>query len=103
MGMLEKLTQELNLTPDQVAKIGPIIDTARAKTKAIRQDTTLTADQQKAQIEPIHKQEMVDIKALLTPAQLATLKSVKKVGAPVGATPPSTAPTTTTTPTTPTN
>ena len=77
-GELQKLTQELSLTPDQVSKIQPIIDDAKAKVKAIRQDATLTPDQQKAQIAPIHKQEMTDIRALLTPDQIATLKSLHK-------------------------
>jgi len=75
---LQKLTQELNLTPDQVSKIQPIVDAAKAKVKAIRQDATLTPDQQKAQIAPIHKQEMQDIRAILTPEQIATLKSLHK-------------------------
>ena len=88
---IQKLTDELTLSPDQVSKITPIIDTAKAQIKAIRQDATLTADQQKAQVGPIRKQENKDIEAQLTSVQLATYKSLRKnhgQPAPVPATTP---------------
>ena len=37
--MKEELRKELNLTPEQVAKISPIIDKTAAQLKQIRQDT----------------------------------------------------------------
>jgi len=88
---IQKLTDELTLSPDQVSKITPIIDAAKAQIKAIRTDATLTPDQQKAQVGPIRKQENKDIEAQLTSVQLATYKSLRKnhgQPAPVPATAP---------------
>lgn len=77
-GELQRLTEELSLTPTQISEIKPVIESAHAQIKPIRQNASLTPDQKRAQIEPIRKQEEIDIRAFLTPSQLATLKSLSK-------------------------
>ena len=60
--IVNKLTAELQLTPDQQTQIGPIIDDTRAQIRAIYEP----AD---AQHEKIRQQGRERIRAILTPEQ----------------------------------
>ncbi len=68
---LEHLTKELDLTPDQQAKVSPIVDGAKPQIQAIRQEamqkTRAVMEDCTAQIRP-----------LLTPPQQAKLDAIKK-------------------------
>jgi Spy/CpxP family protein refolding chaperone len=68
---LEHLTKELNLTPQQQAQIGPIVDQAKPQIKAIHQEamqkTKAVMDSTEAQIRP-----------LLTAEQQQKLDAIKK-------------------------
>jgi len=66
---LGRLTHELNLTPDQQAKIGPILDDTAAKVQKIHQ-------QEFESIRPILKASDDQIAALLTPDQQARMKEL---------------------------
>ena len=68
---LEHLTKELDLTPDQQAKVAPIVDQAKPQIKAIHQEamerTRAVMENATAQIRP-----------LLTPEQQVKFDAVKK-------------------------
>lgn len=68
---LEHLTKELDLTPDQQAKVGPIVDQAKPQIQAIHKEamekTRAVMENSAAQIRP-----------LLTPQQQAKFDAIKK-------------------------
>jgi periplasmic protein CpxP/Spy len=75
---MQKLTQELNLTPDQQTKIKPIFQQAHAQAKTIRQDTTLNQDQKRAKFKDLHQTTMAQLNEILTPEQQAQLKQLQE-------------------------
>ena len=74
--VLEKLTAALDLTPEQVAQIKPILAATRSKAMQIFNDSTLTDEQKKAQIKELRRQEAQQIKPILTSDQIAKWKAI---------------------------
>ena len=68
---LEHLTKELNLTPDQQAKVGPIVDQAKPQIQQIHQDAM---EKTKA----VMDNTMSQIRPLLTAEQQQKLEAMKK-------------------------
>ncbi len=77
-GRLKKLATELNLTDAQKAQLQPILQSARQQAKAIKDNTTLSADARKSQLKELNKSTRTQMMAILTPAQRAQLKAIKK-------------------------
>ena len=75
---MQKLSQELNLTADQQAKIKPIFQQAHAQAKTIHQDTTLNKDQKMAKMKELHQNAMAQMNEVLTPEQQATWKQLRE-------------------------
>jgi periplasmic protein CpxP/Spy len=75
---MQKLSQELNLTPDQQTKIKPIFQQARAQAKTIRQDTSLSQDQKRAKMKELHENTMAQLNGILTPEQQSQLKQLQE-------------------------
>jgi len=69
--MLEHMTKNLNLTPDQQAKVQPIIEQAKPQMKAIHQEAMQKG---KALMDNVTAQ----IRAILTPEQQQKLDAMKK-------------------------
>jgi Spy/CpxP family protein refolding chaperone len=67
---LDKIGQMLNLTPDQTAKVQPILDQAKPQLKAIHQDAM-----QKSKA--VMDSTMAQIRPLLTAEQLQKLDDMK--------------------------
>jgi Spy/CpxP family protein refolding chaperone len=75
---MQRLAQELNLTPDQKAKIKTIIASYRTEIRDIRQNTTLTPAQKKSQLHAIVKEISNQVKTtVLTAAQVQKLQQAK--------------------------
>ena len=74
---LAKLSTALGLTDTQKAQIKPILQSAHQQAKAVKADTSLTPEAQKAKIKEIHKASRAQITALLTPDQAAKMKAMK--------------------------
>ncbi len=68
---LEHLTKELDLTPEQQAKVGPIVDQAKPQMKAIHEEAMQKA---RAVMESCATQ----IRPLLTPEQTQKFDAIKK-------------------------
>ena len=68
-GMLARLTAALDLTPDEVTQIKPILKDEQTTIKGIRADTTLTDDQKKDQSKAARDKANTAINAILTPDQ----------------------------------
>jgi Spy/CpxP family protein refolding chaperone len=72
-----KLSKRLNLTPDQTAKIEPIIADRQQKISALRANTQLTPEDRKKQVHAIHQETEQQLAGILTPDQLQQLKSMR--------------------------
>jgi len=70
-GHLERLTESLNLTPEQTAKVQPIIDQAKPQIKAIHQEA-------KQKTKAVMDNTMTQIRPMLTAAQQKKLDDMKK-------------------------
>lgn len=72
---LKAAVDELDLTDDQKAKLGPIFKDAKSKGDAVKADTTLSPDEKKAKMKEIGAELHSKVHAVLTPAQQAQLKA----------------------------
>ena len=72
------LMKELNLTDAQKAQMKPIREEMRAKMEAIRQNTALTEEQKKNQMEVLHKEQKQKMEAVLTPEQRTKFEELRK-------------------------
>jgi periplasmic protein CpxP/Spy len=70
-GMFQRLGQDLNLSPDQKAKVQPIIDQARPQIRAIHEEAM-----QKRKT--VMDNTMSQIRPLLTPEQQQKLDAMRK-------------------------
>jgi hypothetical protein len=75
---LEKLKQELNLTPAQVAKIKPIFEKAGTQLKALRDNASLPAPQKRQKMRQIFVASAQQIRTILTPQQLQKWKQIRE-------------------------
>ena len=71
------LTKKLNLTPDQTAKLEPILADRDQKIAALKQNTTLSQADFKAQMRTIHKDTKQQLEGVLTPDQQAQMKAMR--------------------------
>jgi Spy/CpxP family protein refolding chaperone len=98
---LKMLTEQLNLTPDQAAKVKAILDNGRAQMEASRGDSSASQEDRRAKMMEMMKSENTQIKAVLTPDQVTKLDALEKQqrermrenrgggpGGPGGGTPP---------------
>jgi Spy/CpxP family protein refolding chaperone len=74
---LQKLSETLALTDAQKAQIKPIMMSTRKQAKAIKEDTTLTPEEQKAKIKALRLSMRSQIMPLLTSDQKAKLAAMK--------------------------
>ncbi|MGV3532760.1 MAG: hypothetical protein ACO1QR_10355 [Chthoniobacteraceae bacterium] len=73
---LEMLTEALTLTPEQSAKIKPILDRDREKARELRADTALSAEDRRTKRRELSRARMEEIRAVLTPEQQTKLNEV---------------------------
>ncbi len=71
------LTRRLNLTPDQTAKIEPILADRQQKMEALRANTSLSPEDMHQQMRALHEQEKTQFAAILTPDQQQQMKSMR--------------------------
>jgi Spy/CpxP family protein refolding chaperone len=74
----EAIAQQLNLTPEQKAKILPILRDEVPKVNAIKNDNSLSKIQKVQQIKAIHQQTDPQMKAILSPAQYQKLQTIRQ-------------------------
>jgi Spy/CpxP family protein refolding chaperone len=74
----EAIAQQLNLTPEQKAKILPILRDEVPKVQAIKNDNSLSKIQKVQQIRAIHQQTDPQMKAILSPAQYQKLQRIRQ-------------------------
>jgi hypothetical protein len=74
----DKIKSDLQLTPDQDAKLKTQREATQQQIKAIRSNTTLGEDAKKQQIQTLQKQQKEGFEKVLTKEQLEKLKASKK-------------------------
>ena len=84
-----RMSQQLGLSPDQTARLEPILADRQQKLQALRADTSLTDAQRKHQMKTIHQTERMQLSNVLTPDQMKQMKAMrhnreKAAGAPAG-------------------
>ena len=70
-----KLSKKLNLSPDQTAKLEPILADRDSKIAALTNDKTISPVVMKQQMRAIHQQTRQQLATVLTPDQFQQLKS----------------------------
>jgi len=76
--LLQTLSEKLNLSDDQRAKIKPILQDQMQQMKAVRADSSLSEEQKRAKIKSIHDSSHDHLNAALTPEQQAKLRQMKQ-------------------------
>jgi Spy/CpxP family protein refolding chaperone len=75
---LEAISQQLKLTPEQKAKILPILAAEGPKVQKIKNDNSLSKFQKIQQIKAIHQQTDPQMKAILSPEQYQKLQGIRQ-------------------------
>jgi periplasmic protein CpxP/Spy len=75
---LQMLTEKLNLTEGQRAKLKPILQEQEQQLKAVRDNTSLSPEEKHARKKAIHESFHEKINGVLTPEQQAKLKEMKQ-------------------------
>ena len=75
---LAHLTQALDLTSDQQAKIKPILEDSFKQMQSVHQDTSLSQQDRSAKMQEIHKNLSAQIHEVLTPDQQTKFDSMTK-------------------------
>jgi protein CpxP len=75
---LDSMSQQLNLTEDQKAKIGPLLDDQHKKIMDSKADASLSPEGRKAKSKEIRQNTRQQIRALLNPDQQKKLDEMPK-------------------------
>jgi len=75
---LQAISQQLNLTPQQKAKILPILADEGPKVEAVKNNSSLSGFQKMQQIRAIHQQTDPQMKAILSPDQYQKLQAIRQ-------------------------
>jgi len=75
---LKMLTEKLNLTEDQQAKLKPILEDESTQMKTLHDDTSLAPEDKRAKMKELHGSSTEKINAVLTPDQQSKWKQMKQ-------------------------
>ena len=75
---LQMLSEKLNLTDDQKAKLKPILQDQMQQMKTVHEDSSLSEEQKQAKMKSIHESLHNQINAVLTPEQQAKFKQMRQ-------------------------
>ena len=75
---LQAISHQLNLTPQQKAKVLPILAEEAPKVEAIKNNNSLSGVQKMQQIRAIHQQTDPQMKTVLSPAQYQKLQAIRQ-------------------------
>ncbi len=71
-----RLSKKLNLTPDQTAKLEPILATRDQQMQALRQNAQLSPQDRHQQMQTIQQQTEQQLGGVLTPDQITQMKAM---------------------------
>jgi protein CpxP len=74
---IERMTKQLNLTPDQVTQLKAIDDDTRQQMMALRDDTSTPREQKRPKMEAIHQAQQTKVKSMLTDDQKSKYEAME--------------------------
>lgn len=74
----QKISQALNLSPQQQSQVTPILENEEPKVQDIRNDTHLSADEKKERIKKVYEETDKLVKPILTPVQWKQWEQYRK-------------------------
>lgn len=75
---LQMLSEKLNLTDDQKAKLKPILEDQMKQMKAVQEDSSLSPEQKRTKMKSIHESLHDQINVVLTPEQQTKFKQMQQ-------------------------
>jgi len=72
---MQETARELNLTPEQTAKLQTIVRERMEKMRDLRQDTSLSAEEKREKLQAGREELIADVKKVLTPEQFEKWKA----------------------------
>jgi periplasmic protein CpxP/Spy len=75
---LQMLSEKLNLTDDQKAKLKPILQDQMQQMKTVHEDSSLSPEQKRTKMKSIHESFHDQINAVLTPEQQTKFKQMQQ-------------------------
>ena len=66
---MQETARELNLTPEQTAKLQAIVREGMEKLRDLRQDTSLSADERREKLQAGREELLAEVRKVLTPEQ----------------------------------
>ena len=75
---LKMLTEKLNLTEDQQAKLKPILEDQSKQMKVLHDDASLAPADKQAKMKEVHESSIEKMNAVLTPDQQAKWKQMRQ-------------------------
>ena len=75
---LKMLTEKLDLTEDQQAKLKPILEDESTQMKTLHDDTSLAPEDKRAKMKELHESSVEKMNAILTPDQQAKWKQMRQ-------------------------
>ena len=72
---MQETARELNLTPEQTAKLQTIVRERMEKMRALRQDTSLSSDERRERVQAGREELLGEVKKILTPEQFEKWKA----------------------------
>ncbi len=75
---VKRLAKVLNLTPDQTAKLEPVLANRDQQMEAIRSNGQLTQHDARQQMKALHQSTEQQLAAILTPDQLNQMKQMRR-------------------------
>ena len=79
---MQETARDLNLTPEQTAKLQTIVRERMEKMRALRQDTSLSSEERREKIQAGREELLAEVKKVLRPEQFEKWKA--KQGLPAG-------------------
>jgi Spy/CpxP family protein refolding chaperone len=76
--MLARMTEQLNLTADQQAKLKPLFEDLQKQMQALQADEKMTPEARRAKAGEIRKAHTEKVDAILTPEQKAKREEMRK-------------------------
>jgi uncharacterized membrane protein YhiD involved in acid resistance len=74
----QKISQALNLSPQQQSQVTPILENEDPKVQDIKSDTNLNTDQKQARIKKVYEDTDKLVKPILTPVQWKQWEQYRK-------------------------
>ena len=78
MAKLEKLSTELQLTPQQKGELLPILKEEGPKLEAIKKNTSMSKLEKARELRAIHNQTAPQMQKILSPAQYQKLQAIRE-------------------------